>query len=411
MSFSLKSVIAVTAMSATGSMALSSTSSKVECVDVYSQMFTNNLYHKPGAKTHSPPYSDLWVKGYSQYKLCTNGTMMGSADIVGYNQWESSTNPSEIIAITINEASNMNGTNGYGKALINFCGDMNQVKNGAGFKEKCMMFANSKSVNQKMMGTFNTNNANYNETMLINMIKTYPERFYVNVITTNSQSAFNTNTNMGSNGLIRGVVKASFTTNYTNHHTNKKCYKFTSDMMNNLKPMHPNSPDAMAMGKAQMTLCTDGYMYADTEAKNGKTELIAMHIHLASNGNGKTGSGEPVINFCGTNEDGLIMDGTDYLDLCMPWDKNQQSNTMHAQGKAVHKVIMKMGMTTEELVNDIYNNTGKYYLNMHSIGSWMEWNKQPKGVARGVVMKANGNQPHTNGANTFSNAIVTLSMI
>lgn len=58
--------------------------------------------------------------------------------------------------------------------------------------------------------------------------------------------------------------------------------------------------------------CTNGTMTCAASVYCGKTELIATHSHLASNGNGTFGSGDPVINFCGSNGPGMLNDGTEH---------------------------------------------------------------------------------------------------
>ena len=48
----------------------------------------------------------------------------------------------------------------------------------------------------------------------------------------------------------------------------------------------------------------------------GRTQLVASHIHLASDGDGENGAGPPVINFCGDNDPGMIADGSSYKSPC-----------------------------------------------------------------------------------------------
>merc|ERR1712187_1082631 len=99
---------------------------------------------------------------------------------------------------------------------------------------------------------------------------------------------------------------------------------------------------------------------------SGKTRLIASHIHLADNGNGATGSGDPVINFCGDNEEGFINDGTKYLSSCQPF-KDGSAYMPNMPGAFVEST--NKGMSLASRIMDIEQHPDKYYFNFHSLAS------------------------------------------
>ena len=118
----------------------------------------------------------------------------------------------------------------------------------------------------------------------------------------------------------------------------------------------------------------------------GKTELVASHIHLASDGNGTSGSGDPVINFCGSNGGGMINDHTDYMNECAKYSSTGNSLNPEMMGAKVAGTTE--GQSLAALVEDSGTNPGKYYLNFHSIASWSYWQMhggKPVGMCRGAM--------------------------
>merc|ERR1712157_683061 len=107
--------------------------------------------------------------------------------------------------------------------------------------------------------------------------------------------------------MCRGIMKLSQGVR-KDEGTEDMCFNlFFSMAFNNLLQDFPANPDSHAEGVATFKLCTNGTLIADTAlVYGGQTPLIASHIHMASNGNGETGSGSPVISFCGSNTPGLI---------------------------------------------------------------------------------------------------------
>ncbi|CAE8610917.1 unnamed protein product [Polarella glacialis] len=108
----------------------------------------------------------------------------------------------------------------------------------------------------------------------------------------------------------------------------EECYSLYSNMLfNNLLQSFSKNPDSNAMGYVLCTLCTSGKMSCQANVHGGLTPLIASHIHVAKSGDGVNGSGPPVINFCGTNEQYRILDmpGAPYLEPCAPYVKGGSS--------------------------------------------------------------------------------------
>merc|ERR1712176_748658 len=168
------------------------------------------------------------------------------------------------------------------------------------------------------------------------------------------------------------------------------CFNLFSSMsFNNLMQSFPNNPDSHAQGFATFKLCTNGSLIADTAlVYGGQTPLIASHIHMASNGDGETGSGPPVISFCGSNTPGLINVAGPYPEPCAPY-MGGSSNNANMMGYFIPGE--NEGTSLSQRVLDIAANPGKYYFNFHSIASWAYWsaqnpsNPQPVGMCRGVM--------------------------
>jgi len=177
------------------------------------------------------------------------------------------------------------------------------------------------------------------------------------------------------------------TTYYRGGQNEASCYDLFSNMeFNNLVQSFPNNPDSMAKGFATCSLCTNGTLTCSALVYGGKTTLIASHIHLASDGDGAMGSGDPVISFCGDNSNGLIQLDPAYPEMCAPY-MGGSSNNPDMMGVFLNTPA-NSGMTVSERVRDIASNAGKYYMNFHSIASWAYWQNQgdgPKGMCRGVM--------------------------
>lgn len=83
---------------------------------------------------------------------------------------------------------------------------------------------------------------------------------------------------------------------------------------------------------------------------NGKSMLIATHIHLAPGGtNGANGEGPPMINFCGSNKAGMINDGTPYpeervgnLSVVSSWWRSMEGVAQEERSRSRTRVARKM---------------------------------------------------------------------
>ena len=151
---------------------------------------------------------------------------------------------------------------------------------------------------------------------------------------------------------------------------------------------YANSPDDLSRQWIYyFTLCTDGTLTADANVWGGRMDLIASHVHKCNDG--KTGedcSGPPVINFCGSNDMGMITGAGHYVDECMPYNSNGNSVNTGMTGNMSDGVVMSIS----DLVDDIGNYPDKYYMNFHSIASWSYWQSHgdgdPKGMCRGPMI-------------------------
>lgn len=165
-----------------------------------------------------------------------------------------------------------------------------------------------------------------------------------------------------------------------------KCYNVYSRMDVNSLQVYKENPDADAYGFATCRLCTNSSLSCTSLMHSGTTQLIAAHIHLASEGEGKDGSnteGPPVINFCGSEAAGLIRDGTNYTQPCQQWDENGAAHDSHMPGVLVTN--FNRGMTVADRVEDIAKRPHMYYFNFHSLASWNHWYPDPHGMCRGIL--------------------------
>jgi len=164
-----------------------------------------------------------------------------------------------------------------------------------------------------------------------------------------------------------------------------KCYNFYSQLNTNPLQKYTNNPDSEAFGFATCKLCTNGTMYCTSLLHGGRSDLIASHIHLAEgpNADGTKSEGPPVINFCGSNSQGLILDGIDYTGPCEQW-KNGAAHNRDMAGVLVPN--FNRGMTAAQRVEDIVKRPNMYYFNFHSLASWNHWYPTPHGMARGVLV-------------------------
>eukprot|EP00443_Scrippsiella_acuminata_P119791 CAMPEP_0115657170 /NCGR_PEP_ID=MMETSP0272-20121206/44544_1 /TAXON_ID=71861 /ORGANISM="Scrippsiella trochoidea, Strain CCMP3099" /LENGTH=376 /DNA_ID=CAMNT_0003095193 /DNA_START=61 /DNA_END=1187 /DNA_ORIENTATION=- len=164
-----------------------------------------------------------------------------------------------------------------------------------------------------------------------------------------------------------------------------KCYNFYSQMNTNPLQKYPSNPDSEAFGFTTCMLCTDGASRCTSLLHGGRSDLIASHIHLAEgpDADGTRSEGPPVINFCGSNAQGLIQDGMDYSAPCVQWTDGAAHN------KDMEGVLVpnfNRGLTAAQRVEDIVKRPHMYYFNFHTLASWNHWYPKPHGMSRGVLV-------------------------
>ena len=165
-----------------------------------------------------------------------------------------------------------------------------------------------------------------------------------------------------------------------------ECYDLSSIMTRNELQYFSGMVDDQANGMATCKLCTNGYMRCDATVFGGVSTLIASHIHLAEDGDGKNGSGKPVINFCGKNTKGYITGAGHYPEECaMYQDSVSQNKGMVGERSAGDP---DKDLSDAERIRDIGENPGKYYFNFHSLQSWAHWYPNPKGMCRGQMISS-----------------------
>ncbi|CAE7387304.1 cel6A [Symbiodinium natans] len=166
-----------------------------------------------------------------------------------------------------------------------------------------------------------------------------------------------------------------------------ECYHMFSELsFNTLVQSFPSNPDSEATAYVDCKLCSHSGMHCTANVLGGRTQLIASHIHLASDGDGVNGSGPPVINFCGENGPGFIADGSKYKTPCAHY-ANRAALMSDMQGNFVDGE-QNAAFTLGSRLKDIASNPSKYYFNFHSIASWTHWQiegKGPVGMCRGVM--------------------------
>lgn len=169
------------------------------------------------------------------------------------------------------------------------------------------------------------------------------------------------------------------------------CYDLYSKMTVNALQSYPENPDSRAYAFATCALCTAGNMTCTATVYGGKSQIIAAHIHLATSddegkeADGTSMEGPPVINFCGKNTPGLILDGTPYQQECPAWDANGAAHMADMLGSLV--MATNKGFTQESRVADIVQYPHRYYFNFHTLASWTHWSQTgaPHGICRGQL--------------------------
>jgi len=294
-----------------------------------------------------------------------------------------------LIASHIHLADNGDGATGSGDPVINFCGNNEPgfINDGTDYLSNCNPYEDGSAYMPDMPGAFvESMNKGMSLASRIRDIGQHPNKYYFNFHSVASWTYWKNHGNGAPVGMCRGVLEMTGSAKPA-HHAHNKCFNLFSNVdFNSLIQEYPGNPDSAATGYVSCKLCTSGSMMCNATVFSGKTRLIASHIHLADNGNGATGSGDPVINFCGDNEEGFINDGTKYLSSCQPF-KDGSAYMPNMPGAFVEST--NKGMSLASRIMDIGQHPDKYYFNFHSVASWTYWqhhgNGSPVGMCRGVM--------------------------
>ena len=144
-----------------------------------------------------------------------------------------------------------------------------------------------------------------------------------------------------------------------------ECYHMFSELsLNALVQSFPSNPDSEATAYVVCKYCSRSGMQCTDNVLGGRTQLVASHIHLASDGDGENGAGPPVINFCGDNGPGMIADGSSYKSPCAHF--HNRAALMSMTGNFVDGA-QNAGFTLASPLKGIAANPSKYYVNFHSI--------------------------------------------
>lgn len=166
------------------------------------------------------------------------------------------------------------------------------------------------------------------------------------------------------------------------------CYDFHATLNVHPLQVHSGNADSSVWGYAQLTLCTNGTMLSSSVLFDGRTQIVATHIHLTSTANGRdgdaaVGEGPPVINFCGSNNMGLADDGTPYPQHCDQWDSQSAATNKDVPGVLVHATNAQV--TTAERIAGIVAKPHSYYFLVETMASITHWTPQQHGACRGPL--------------------------
>jgi len=172
--------------------------SHTSCYDLFSHMADNNLVQ------YFPGNPDSKAKGFTTCSLCTNGTFSCSSLVYG--------GKTDLIASTINLASDGNGVNGTGDPVLSFCGDNAKglINLEPQFPKKCAPYSSGNSNNPNMKGVFLATPPNKDMSVRdrVRDIAAYPGKYYFNWHSLASYHYW-LSKNEGPHGMCRGVMELS----------------------------------------------------------------------------------------------------------------------------------------------------------------------------------------------------------
>jgi len=338
-----------------------------QCFTVFANLESNLAQHfsqNPDSQAH----------GYVECRLCTNGTMSCDANVHG--------GKTPLIASHIHVATDGDGGSGSGPPVVNFCGSNidGLINNGTVYLEACAQYMNGSALMTNMTGKVVQSAANAGFTLAERVfdIATNPGKYYFNFRSIASWTHWSLR-RRGPTGMCRGQMQRS------SPPPTNVCFHLFANLNDNSLP--PSNPDSQAYGYVFCLLCTNGTALCNANVYDGKTPLIASHIHVATDGDGAKGSGPPVLNICGNDSAGQTDDGTLYLATCPPYIKgaallaNMTGSFMNPPAPGTPGA----GLTLAERVWDIGTDPSKYYVNFHSNASLTHWMPSRRGMCRGMM--------------------------
>ena len=165
-----------------------------------------------------------------------------------------------------------------------------------------------------------------------------------------------------------------------------ECYHMFSELsFNTLVQSFPSNPDSEATAYVDGKLCSRSGMQCTANVLGGRTQLVASHIDLASDGDGENGAGPPVINFCGDNGPGMIADGSSYKSACAHYHNRAALMSMTGNfADGAQNAGFTLGLPAERHCCQSF----KVVRQLPSIASWTHWQiegKGPVGMCRSVT--------------------------
>ena len=282
----------------------------------------------------------------SPRKLCSRSGMQCTANVFGGR--------TQLVASHMHLASDVNGENGSGLPEINFSGNNGpgMIADCSPYKSPCAHYKNRAAV-KSMMGNFvDGQNAGFtlrsrlkvddecyhifselSFNTLVQSLPAYPDseaKTFVDCKLCSrsdmqcADSVFGVRTQLvapymplasdvdGENDsglpVINFVAPDIF---------DDECYRMFSELsFSTMVQSFPAYPDSETKAYVDCKLCSRSDMQCTASVFGVRTQLVAPHMHLASDVNGENGSGPPVINFSGNNGPGMIADCSPYKSPC-----------------------------------------------------------------------------------------------
>ena len=270
-----------------------------ECYHIFSELSFNTLVQS------LPAYPDSEAKTFVDCKLCSRSDMQCADSVFGVR--------TQLVAPYMPLASDVDGENDSGLPVINFVApDI--------FDDECYRMFSELS--------FST---------MVQSFPAYPDsetKAYVDCKLCSrsdmqcTASVFGVRTQLvaphmplasdvdGENGS--GLPVINFCGNdVAPDIVDDECYCMISELsFSTMVQSFRAYPDCDAKAYVDFKLCSCSGMRCTVNVIGCCIQLVASHIHQASDVDGENGSGPPVINFCGNNGHGMIADCSPYKSSC-----------------------------------------------------------------------------------------------